>query len=130
MSKNLITLPLGLVFALAILLVPAADVSAQSQIPIEDDDIVATVTMDEIVFVVPHVLQPALEQYTGQSAEVLPMWALLSQLPTATATNSVQFEGGYPASGPALDLVLLGYGTALSLVPVVEGAGIASMYLD
>ena len=108
---------------LAVLFAAAVGVvDAQSIDPIEDDDILACVTMGDEVWAAPIALKPALENATGKNATVETARQLLDRLPVASATNGVRFEGGNPSQAVRQDLHSLGYASILPSTSQVQGA--------
>ena len=101
-------------------------VDAQADNPIEEEDIVASVTVGDEFWTVPVALKQALEVATGQSATVESMTQLLNRLPAATPLNGLRIEGGYASPVVQVQLENLGYGSLTNLQqPVVVGATIA-----
>ncbi|MDF1701969.1 MAG: hypothetical protein P1V36_12495 [Planctomycetota bacterium] len=111
----------------ALILAAAVGVTeAQSATPIEDDEILACVTVGDEVWAAPVALKQALEDATGMNATVESMADLLDRLPPANNGNGVRFEGGVPSISVQQDLDDLGYGTQVALaVPAVPGATVA-----
>lgn len=97
-------------------------VDAQSVDPIEDDDILACVTMGDEVWAAPVALKPVLEDFTGQPATVETARQLLDRLPPANSTNGVRFEGGRPSSTVRQDLDSLGYKTMVPASVQLQGS--------
>lgn len=97
-------------------------VDAQSEHPIDDDDVLACVTVDDVVYATPVALKAELENATGQVATVETTQELINRLPNATTNNGVRFEGGMPTQGVQEDLEQLGYVTMQSEAPTVQGA--------
>ena len=97
-------------------------VDAQSQTPIDDEDILACVTMGDEVWAAPVALKPALESATGQNATVETTRQLLDRLPQASSSNGVRFEGGNPSQAVRQDLKSLGYDVIAPTQPQVPGA--------
>lgn len=129
MSKNLIAIPLALTFVLAVLLVPAGEVAAQSQIPVEEDDLeslVACVTMGPEVWVAPLALQAELDAVTGYRSTVQPLGAVIDQLAPAVAGEDLRFEGCRPVGDAVHLLEEKGYVTEVVLdPPALPGASAA-----
>ena len=100
-------------------------VEGQSIDPIEEDDILACVTVGDEVWAAPVAFKNALENATGQSATVESTQQLINRLPQANSANGVRFEGGEPSSDVRQDLDSLGYRSKAYDSPQVSGAGVA-----
>lgn len=126
MSNTIRTNALAAFTFFAFLFAAAAGVvEGQSDTPIEDEDILACVTVDETVWAAPVALKNALENLTGQSATVESTEQLINRLPRASSTNGVRFEGGQPTPNVVQDLESLGYQTLDYDCPHVPGANTA-----
>ncbi|MDA1195210.1 MAG: hypothetical protein O2894_08500 [Planctomycetota bacterium] len=109
----------------ALLFATVVGVDAQTEIPIGEDEIVASVSVGDHVWVSPIARKTELEDVTGQVATVESLGSLLSRLPLASGQNGVRFEGRVPASDVQAELANMGYGTQTSQVPQVPGATVA-----
>ena len=126
MSNNIRTNIFASFTFFAILFAAAVGVvEGQSDNPIDEDDILACVTVDDTIWAAPYSLRHALETATGKNATIESTTQLLNRLPQATGTNGVRFEGGEPAPEVREDLELLGYETMESVNPDVSGANSA-----
>ena len=104
----------------------AGVVDAQSENPIDEDDILCSVAMGDEVWAAPLALRTELEAATGQTAIVETARSLLGRLPPATQNNGVRFEGGLPSVQVREDLHDLGYTREQILEqPDIAGATIA-----
>ena len=98
-------------------------VDAQTDSPIDEDDIIVSVPVGDDFWISPLALKIELEMATGGIATIETMADLLGRLPTATPSNGVRFEGGMPALAVQQDLGMLGYQTQSFIpVPAVQGA--------
>jgi hypothetical protein len=110
----------------ALLFAAAVGVDAQTDSPIEEDDIVASVSVGDEFWTAPVALKQALEVATGQVAIVETMTQLLNRLPAATPSNGLRIEGGYASPVVKFKLENLGYDSLMNLEqPAVVGATIA-----
>jgi hypothetical protein len=101
-------------------------VDAQSENPIEDDEILACVSVGDEIWATPVALKQQLEDVTGQPATVETMSHLMGRLPVATPSNGLRFEGGYPSVSVAQNLDDLGYESQIQIAqPAVPGAMMA-----
>ncbi len=101
-------------------------VDAQADQPIEEDDIVASVSVGDEFWTSPVALKAQLEIATGQVATVETMTQLLNRLPQATASNGLRIEGGYASPVVKTKLEDLGYSSLTNISqPAVAGATIA-----
>ena len=113
------------IFTVALLFAAALGVDAQSNKPINDDDIVACIQVGPELWVTHLGLQGELEIRHGQSAVVEPMGLLLQNLPVAAPGRTVRFEGAVPSSSVSDDLDALGYTQSQFVTPELPSALVA-----
>jgi hypothetical protein len=101
-------------------------VDAQTENPIEEDDIVASVAVGDEFWTAPVALKEELEVATGRIATVETMTQLLNRLPLATPSNGLRIEGGYASPVVRFKLENLGYDSLTNIQsPAVVGATVA-----
>ncbi len=124
MSKNIRNNVLAVICTFALLFAAAVVVEAQTDNPIFDDELVASIQDGDTWWIVPVSLVDQLELHLGEQATIETMSQLLTRLPLASSVNDLRFEGGYPSVSVSQDLDTLGYVTQSSAQTAsLPGAG-------
>jgi hypothetical protein len=125
MSKTSRTLVFTTACALALLALAAVGVDAQSFKPIDIDDWVACVHVDQQTVLAPLSLRSELEAHYGTSSDVSTMGMLLDSMLPAGPGDLVHIEGGLVSVEVDSRLNQLGYTVVDQVPPELPSAEVA-----
>ena len=127
MLRNINRFALVTIVGLTALLLTSG-IEAQTNMPIFDDEIVASVQDGDTTWVAPSSLAQELAAETGQTPTISTMDVVLDDLPDGSTGHKVRFEGGYAAGNVPQSLIDRGYGSSSGDDPELPSAEDATVH--